>query len=148
VLRDFAERQRIPFPLLSDVDSEVIRRYGVLNDQLDESDGMLYGIPYPGVFVTDEHGVVITKIFHDSYKKRDSPELLIDAALGRVQLDAAGRLRCGSPLPSTAAAARSARAYGASSWCASSSTTACTSTASRCRTACWRRASRWRARRA
>ncbi len=89
MLRDFAERQRIPFPLLSDVDSEVIRRYGVLNDQLDESDGMLYGIPYPGVFVTDEHGVVITKIFHDSYKKRDSPELLIDAALGRVQLDAA-----------------------------------------------------------
>jgi DsbC/DsbD-like thiol-disulfide interchange protein len=28
---------------------------------------------------------VVAKFFHDSYKKRDSPESLIDAALGRVQ---------------------------------------------------------------
>ena len=38
------------------------------------------------MFVTDEDGVVIAKFFHDTYKKRDSPELLIDAAAGRVQL--------------------------------------------------------------
>lgn len=49
---------------------------------------MLYGIPYPGVFVTDEQGVVVAKFFHDTYKKRDSPELLIDAALGRIELSA------------------------------------------------------------
>ncbi len=30
--------------------------------------------------------MVVAKFFHDSYKKRDSPELLIDAALGRVVL--------------------------------------------------------------
>ena len=38
--------------------------------------------------MTDEDGVVIAKFFHDTYKKRDSPELLIDAALGRVDLSA------------------------------------------------------------
>jgi hypothetical protein len=36
--------------------------------------------------VADESGIVVAKFFHDTYKKRDSPELLIDAALGRVQL--------------------------------------------------------------
>ena len=29
----------------------------------------------------------MSKFFHDSYKKRDSPEILLDAALGRVQID-------------------------------------------------------------
>ena len=47
---------------------------------------MLHGIPYPGSYVIDEQGIVVAKFFHDSYKKRDSPELLIDAALGRVAL--------------------------------------------------------------
>ena len=29
---------------------------------------------------------MVAKFFHDSYKKRDSPEILIDAALGHIQL--------------------------------------------------------------
>jgi hypothetical protein len=86
VLREFSEKQQIPYPLLSDVDSRVIRQYGILNDRVGPEDAILHGIPYPGVFVTDEHGVVVSKFFHDSYKKRDSPELLIDAALGRIEV--------------------------------------------------------------
>lgn len=64
----------------------MIRRYGILNDRISPGDAMLHGIPYPGVYVTDEDGVVVAKFFHDTYKKRDSPELLIDAALGRIEL--------------------------------------------------------------
>jgi hypothetical protein len=64
----------------------VIREYGILNTRIEKGDAFLYGIPFPGVFVADEEGVVVAKFFHDSYKKRDSPELLIDAALGRIQL--------------------------------------------------------------
>jgi len=56
----------------------------VLNDQVGAEDAFLEGIPYPGVFVTDENGIVVAKFFHDTYKKRDSPEMLIDAALGRL----------------------------------------------------------------
>ena len=59
----------------------------MLNEQLTEADGPLYGIPYPGVYVCDEQGVVTSKFFHDSYKKRESPEMLIDAALGEIQID-------------------------------------------------------------
>ena len=86
-IRQFADEQDMPFRLLSDVDSETIRRYGILNDQVGPDDAMLYGIPYPGVYVTDEQGVVTAKFFHDTYKKRDSPETLLDAALGRVIVD-------------------------------------------------------------
>ncbi len=64
----------------------MIRAYGILNDQIRPGDALLHGIPYPGVYVTDEDGVVVSKFFHDTYKKRDSPELLIDAALGRIEL--------------------------------------------------------------
>ena len=89
MLSEFSRTQNIPYPLLSDIDSEVIRRYGILNTQVQPGDAMLYGIPYPGTYVCDESGVVTGKFFHDSYKKRDSAELYIDAALGRVQIDAA-----------------------------------------------------------
>ncbi len=64
----------------------MIREYGILNDRLSEDDAFLFGIPYPGVYVTDEDGVVVAKFFHDTYKKRDSPETLIDAALGKIVL--------------------------------------------------------------
>jgi len=57
-----------------------------LNDQVGREDAFLEGIPYPGVYVTDEEGIVVAKFFHDTYKKRDSPEALIDAALGRLVL--------------------------------------------------------------
>ena len=36
--------------------------------------------------MTDRYGVVVAKFFHDTYKKRDSAEVIIDAALGRFQV--------------------------------------------------------------
>lgn len=85
-LREFSDKQHIPYTLLSDIDSEVIRRYGILNTEISEDDALLVGIPFPGVYVADESGKVVSKFFHDTYKKRDSPETLIDAALGRIVL--------------------------------------------------------------
>jgi hypothetical protein len=86
-LREFAEAQRINYPLLSDQDSVVIKQYGILNTLVSKDDAFIYGIPYPGVFVCDEGGRVVSKFFHDSYKKRESPETLIDAALGHIQIE-------------------------------------------------------------
>jgi hypothetical protein len=86
-LREFAEAQGIPYPLLSDIDSAVIRQYGILNTEISKDDAFLYGIPFPGIYVCDEDGTIVSKFFHDSYKKRESPEVLIDAALGRIQID-------------------------------------------------------------
>ena len=75
----------------------MIREYGILNNEVTLDDAFLHGIPFPGVYVADEQGRVIAKFFHDTYKKRDSPEILIDAALGRIVLDEqAPRVRGGS----------------------------------------------------
>jgi len=79
-LAEFARAQRIPFTLLSDVDSAVIKRYGILNTQVSPDDAFLYGIPYPGIYLCDEEGRVSAKFFHDTYKKRDSPETLVTAS--------------------------------------------------------------------
>ena len=68
------------------MESRVIRQYGILNEQIRPGDMILHGIPYPGSYVINEQGIVVAKFFHDSYKKRDSPEALIDAALGRISL--------------------------------------------------------------
>jgi len=86
-LTEFADNQDMPFPLLSDIDSGVIRKFGILNEQVTPGDAFLYGIPYPGVYVTDEEGVVIAKFFHDSYKKRDSAERYLNAATGQLQIE-------------------------------------------------------------
>jgi peroxiredoxin len=83
---DFARTYDVRYRMLSDVDSDVIRAFGILNTQVDPGDGPLYGMPYPGTYVVDEDGVVVAKFFHDSYKKRDGPENLIDAALGEIRL--------------------------------------------------------------
>jgi hypothetical protein len=65
----------------------VIRAYRVLNDQIGEDDAFLYGIPYPGIFVIDAEGTVKARLFHDSYKKRDSAETIIDIVTGRIEVD-------------------------------------------------------------
>ncbi|MFT7177172.1 MAG: hypothetical protein ACJAUG_003179 [Halioglobus sp.] len=77
----------MPTPLLSDLDSEVIQQYEILNTEVTRDHGPLHGIPFLGVYVADESGSAVPKSFHDTYKKRDSPETLIDAALGRIVID-------------------------------------------------------------
>lgn len=85
-LAAFAEAHDVRYPLLSDVDSEVIRRYGILNTQAEKNGGFVHGIPFPGTYVVDGEGVVVEKFFHDTYKKRESADTLIDSALGEILL--------------------------------------------------------------
>ena len=73
-LRAFTADRGIEFPVLSDVGSEVIRRYGIL-DQGIEPDAQVretsqYGIPYPGTFVLDSEGRVVERFFEQRYQER------------------------------------------------------------------------------
>jgi len=72
--------------MLSDVDSRVINQFGILNRFAAADGAFMAGIPYPGAYVTDEQGMVIAKYFFASHQKRESPELLIDAAIGRISV--------------------------------------------------------------
>ena len=71
VLRDFADRRKITFPLLSDEGSSVITRYGILNTTL-EPTNEVYGIPFPGTFMLDANGRVTSRFFESAYAERDT----------------------------------------------------------------------------
>lgn len=70
ILRDFATRRKISFPLLADPESKVIRGFGLLNDTGYKPGSLEYGVPYPGTFVTDAAGVVRSKFFEKAYVER------------------------------------------------------------------------------
>jgi peroxiredoxin len=95
VLADFSSRHGIAFPLLSDVGSATIRRYGILNTVVEEALGpggkdpavladlqryatagqvseRLRGIPFPGTFMIDRQGRVTSRFFEDYYWERNT----------------------------------------------------------------------------
>lgn len=107
ILAAFSEQHGITFPLLSDVGSATIKRYGILNTVAEQGLGpngkdpaviaqvKLYvsanganerqrGIPFPGTFIVDRGGRVKARFFEDSYTVRNTVSNI------RVKLNAAG----------------------------------------------------------
>jgi hypothetical protein len=90
ILATFAEERGITFPLLSDQDSAVIARYGILNTVAAElekgesddpvllADEKLFGgsyavgTPYPGTFMVDADGRVTARHFEYYYRERNT----------------------------------------------------------------------------
>jgi len=95
ILATFSQQHGITFPLLSDVGSATIKRYGILNTVAEEGLGAngkdpnvvaqvkLYvsanganerqrGIPFPGTFIVDRVGRVKARFFEDSYTVRNT----------------------------------------------------------------------------
>ncbi len=84
-LTDFVDQYDLSYDLLSDVDSEVIKKFGILNTLIAPEDSeRMYGLPFPGVYVTDESGVVTEKFFYRHYASRASAGSIVDSALGDV----------------------------------------------------------------
>lgn len=71
MLARFAREHGITFPLLSDRGSVVIRRYGLLNPAF-APDSRAYGVPYPGTFVLDPGGRVVSRHFEAAYQERST----------------------------------------------------------------------------
>ena len=81
ILKDFSARKKIGFPLLADPESRIIRSFGILNEA-DYPEGRIeHGVPYPGTFVTDASGVVVSKMFEPRYAER--PDNECDCRLGQ-----------------------------------------------------------------
>lgn len=81
ILATFAEEFSVTYPLLSDAGSEVIRRYGILNT-LVRPEETVYGIPYPGAYLTDEAGAVTEKSFYRQYRIRPATRSLLKDGFG------------------------------------------------------------------
>ncbi len=83
VLKTFADKQKITFPLLSDPDSKTIAAYALTNVEMQGKKYgkvSLEGIPYPGTLLVDSKGVVQAKLFQEGYKDRHTVADLVAAA--------------------------------------------------------------------
>jgi peroxiredoxin len=72
ILADFSKRRSITFPLLSDPGSATIKRYGILNTTVPETNQQSYGIPFPGTFMLNTQGVVTSRFFEQAYQERST----------------------------------------------------------------------------
>jgi peroxiredoxin len=70
ILADFSKRRGISFSLLSDPGSATIKRYGILNTMVPETNQQSYGIPFPGTFMLNTQGVVTSRFFEQAYQER------------------------------------------------------------------------------
>jgi AhpC/TSA family protein len=67
ILKFFADRHKIKYPMLGDPDSKTIKAYGVLNS---EATGMQKGFARPGYFFVDAKGIIREKFFEARYRER------------------------------------------------------------------------------
>lgn len=79
VLKEFADKYGVTYPLLSDAGSKTITAWGLLNK---EATGRSAGIPHPGTFVIDRSGVVVSRAFEQAYQERRSAASLLAEVSG------------------------------------------------------------------
>jgi peroxiredoxin len=100
ILAAFSHQRGITFPLLSDVGSETIRRYGILNTVAAEAvgpnaadpavaedvkkyvsvvgaNGRMVGMAFHGTFMLDRDGRVTSRFFEESYIERNTSSSLL-----------------------------------------------------------------------
>lgn len=92
VLKSFADRRKITFPLLSDPDSSIIKRFGIQNEADYPPGHLAHGVPYPGTFVTDASRIVRSKFFEERYADRRTAASFL-ALAGATPAGAAGEAR-------------------------------------------------------
>ncbi len=111
VLKSFADRKQITFPLLSDPESKIIRSFGILNETVEKSNPF-FGVPNPGTYVLNPKGVVIAKYFEDDYKERDTASAILVRQFG-LKTEAAHSTAQGKQLSLSTSASASNVATGA-----------------------------------
>ena len=78
----FAGHYGIEYPILSDVDSKVIREFGILNTLVLPEETEYYGIPYPGSYLVGTDGNVTAKFFNQQYQTRETAPAMMHAGFG------------------------------------------------------------------
>ncbi len=99
VLRDFASRKGIAFPLLADHESTVIRAFAVANrryakgtlldidsEQITDSPGDIpvYGAAYPSVFVIDPNGKLLWRFVSETDELRLTGTAILERSIGAI----------------------------------------------------------------
>jgi hypothetical protein len=88
VLKEFAAKFGIGYPLLSDHDSGVIRRFGIFNFNI--APGLrAYGVPHPVNYLVAPDGMVTRKYYVPNYQHRVTASAVVLREFGAVSEDAA-----------------------------------------------------------
>ena len=83
ILQAFAKEQGIEFPLLSDRDSDVIRRFGIFNSNI--APGLqTHGVPHPVNYLVAADGMLISKYFVPNYQHRVTASVVALREFGAV----------------------------------------------------------------
>jgi hypothetical protein len=83
ILRGFADKHGIGFPLLSDHDSAVIRRFGIFNTNI--AQGLrAHGVPHPVEYLVAPDGKLIRKYFVENYQHRVTASAVVLHEFGLV----------------------------------------------------------------
>jgi DsbC/DsbD-like thiol-disulfide interchange protein len=88
ILKGFAEKHGIGYPLLSDQDSTVIRRFGILNVNI-APELRAHGVPHPVNYLVAPDGRVIRKYFVPNYQHRVTASAVVLRQFGAAGEDAA-----------------------------------------------------------
>jgi hypothetical protein len=89
VLRNFADRKAITFPLLSDPESKIIRAFNILNESVQQGSTQ-FGIPYPGTYILDTKGIVTAKFFENDFRERTAASDILAREFGIQPASAGG----------------------------------------------------------
>jgi AhpC/TSA family/Disulphide bond corrector protein DsbC len=87
ILAAFAQRHAIGFPLLSDRDSEIIRRFGIFNFNM-APELRAYGVPHPVEYLVARDGTVVNKYFVPNYQHRVTGSAVALRQFGTVDREA------------------------------------------------------------
>jgi DsbC/DsbD-like thiol-disulfide interchange protein len=81
LLREFAQRKGISYPMLSDPESKMIRAFGILNDNF-PPDHAWYGVPFPGSYIVDARGIVQAQFFEEDHRERYTASSILTRHFG------------------------------------------------------------------
>jgi hypothetical protein len=87
ILGAFAQKYGIGYSLLSDAQSEVIRRFGIFNFNM-APELRAYGVPHPVEYLISPEGVVVKKYFVPNYQHRVTAAAVAFREFGEVSNDA------------------------------------------------------------
>jgi len=76
VLKSFADRRSITYPLLSDPRSEVIDRWGLRDPQYPPGN-RAHGVPRPIIFAIDRRNVIVASIAEERYQDRPPVDVIL-----------------------------------------------------------------------
>jgi peroxiredoxin len=75
----FAAKHNITIPILSDNDAQSFKALDILNADYPMGDDN-YGLPYPGMFIVDNSGTIVGKLFVEAYSSRVNAKASFDYA--------------------------------------------------------------------